>query len=260
MALAVAVMLWVEGSPNKTIRLWPPWADGELSTYVVVRNSADAGGGVGGSGRDGGSGSSSDAAGAPAIGSAQLGVAARGEHTALIFDYYEPGLSKRSEVLVDGSTLKPASSVIRRESAQSGQAVIAADYEPGGGGVTDVGITIASARGTESVRRELGKGVHYDAEQMVHLIRAIPLKGKFTATFSALDTASASPASVIVRVVGKETVRVPAGEFDCWRLDVQGLSMRAWVAVAAPHQLVAIELVARGTKCLLIDYAPDGGA
>jgi len=250
MALAVAVMLWVEGSPNKTIRLWPPWADGELSTYTVVRNSAG-----------GGSGAAADA---PSVGSARLGIAARGEYTALIFDYFEPGLSKRSEVLVDGSTLKPANSVIRRESAQSGQAVITADYEAGGGspsdGATNVEITVTSARGTESVRRELGKGIHYDAEQMIHLVRAMPLKDRFSATFSALDTAGASPASVTVRVVGRETVSVPAGEFDCWRLDMQGLSMRAWVAVAAPHQLVAIELVARGTRCLLTDYAPDGGA
>jgi len=236
MALAVGVFLWAEGSPGRAIRLAAPWAPGELSTYTVVRSGA--------------------AAPAPAIGSAQLGVVSRGEHIGLIFDYHEPELSKRADVTVDAVAFLPVSSIITRESPQSGQAVITADYQA----ADAADIEITSTRGTESVRRELTEGVHYDAEQMVYLLRTMPLKDRFAATFNALDTQGASPASVKVRVVGKETVSVPAGEFECWRLDVQGLSMRAWVAVAAPHQLAIVELVARGTRALLADYVQGGGA
>lgn len=255
MALAVGVMLWAEGSSSRTIRLTPPWAAGEFSDYTVMR-SVSVGGSAG------------DFAAAPAIGRAQLAVADRGDHIALIFDYHDPELAKRSEVIADAASLQPLASVITRESPQAGQAVITTDYSSGGAAPDGTGsagarpaadIEVTSARGVESVRRELPEGVYYDTEQTVQLLRAMPLKQRFAATVNVLDTPGASPISARVRVVGQETVRVPAGEFECWRIDVQGLSMRAWVAITPPHQLVMFELVARGATALLAEYAQGGG-
>jgi hypothetical protein len=263
MALAVGVMLWAEGSPDRTIRLSAPWTAGELSTYTLVRYSGASGvSSVNGVDATNASDGADDAT-APAIGSAELGVVNRGEHVALTFDYHDQGLSERSETTADAATLQPVSSIIRRESPQSGPATITTRYSPAGatpGSSRPVAhIEITSSRGDESVTRELPERVYYDADQMLHLLRAMPLKQRFSATFNALDTLGASPVSARVRVVGRETVRVPAGEFDCWRIDVQGLSMRAWVAVAPPSQLVIFELITRGTRALLTDYAPGGG-
>ena len=46
--------------------------------------------------------------------------------------------------------------------------------------------------------------------------------------------------TVILRVIDRQTVEVPAGTFEAWRLQVRnGRATRvAWINVDAPHQIV----------------------
>ena len=95
----------------------------------------------------------------------------------------------------------------------------------------------------ESARRDLEGNVRWDTEEMMHVIRALPLKERFRASFDVFDPANAAQYSVVVQVTSVETMSTPSGEFRCWRVDVEGLGMRVWVAVEHPYQLVSFELV-----------------
>jgi hypothetical protein len=261
MALAVGIMLWAEGSPGRTIRLAPPWSDGELSRYVVMR-----------------SGSVDES-----IGHAEIGIRVQGDATSLVFDYAEPGFSKRSEVTAETYGLLPSRTIIQRESSEGGIAAITAVYHsaegaaspqrsspqgtvqgtlqstPGTPRISAADVEVVGARGIESARRDLEGNVRWDTEEMMHVIRALPLKERFRASFDVFDPANAAQYSVVVQVTSVETMSTPSGEFRCWRVDVEGLGMRVWVAVEYPYQLVSFELVNRRTVGMLTHYVIGGG-
>ena len=264
MALAVGIMLWAEGSPGRTIRLAPPWSDGELSRYVVMR-----------------SGSVDES-----IGHAEIGIRVQGDATSLVFDYAEPGFSKRSEVTAETYGLLPSRTIIQRESSEGGIAAITAVYHSAEGAASPQRSRRRARRASskapskapraphvspprtwkssapaasESARRDLEGNVRWDTEEMMHVIRALPLKERFRASFDVFDPANAAQYSVVVQVTSVETMSTPSGEFRCWRVDVEGLGMRVWVAVEYPYQLVSFELVNRRTVGMLTHYVIGGG-
>ena len=81
---------------------------------------------------------------------------------------------------------------------------------------------------------------HYDNESSLWLWRTIELAEDYEARYVSVNHFERSQQTVSLRVVDRQTIEVPAGEFDTWRLQLRsGRATRvAWINVEAPHQVV----------------------
>jgi len=75
----------------------------------------------------------------------------------------------------------------------------------------------AVADGKETTREISLDNIAYDNEQVVYLLRRLPLSEGYKATFAVFQVQSGSVLECKVEVAGKERVTVPAGTFDCYK-------------------------------------------
>jgi hypothetical protein len=111
---------------------------------------------------------------------------------------------------------------------------VTAVYSPGQVRVQRVGRT-----GTDTTALD---GVVYDNEEAVHLMRRLPLQVGYKATgsvFASLGSGAVIP--VGLEVVGKETVEVPAGKFDCFRVHLSVVNQDFWFSDDRHRYLVKFE-------------------
>jgi hypothetical protein len=97
----------------------------------------------------------------------------------------------------------------------------------------------------------------YDNEQCVHLLRRLPLEVGYKTTVPII--ASLGGAAVIplgVEVTAKETTRVPAGEFECFKVALSN-AQTFWFSTDAHRYLVQFE--AGGAMAKLVSIAQRGG-
>jgi hypothetical protein len=86
----------------------------------------------------------------------------------------------------------------------------------------------------------------YDDGEVYFLLRAIPFEVGYAATFSDVVVAAAATPKATIRVVGEEQVDVPAGSFNCYKLELSlaGVPQKQyfWYGVDSPHYLVKLEV------------------
>jgi len=233
MAIGIGIMAYTEGDPRRAIRPDPPWQPGEISRLEAR-----------------------DPGGQPLL-TWELGVESRSSQTVLISDREAAGFHERSAVATDHRTLIPARTEFERESVE-GRVNYVAEY-----GSEDVTIRADLPRGHEEAAVKLPERPFYDAEQLVMVIRALPLYDNFRGALRSVVTRAGVQDNVILRVRGRESVSVPAGHFETWRVDIAGTDQSAWIAVARPHQLVRYEERKTGILSELTEYiegtaAPTG--
>lgn len=233
MALGIGIMAYTEGDPRRVIRLDPPWQPGETSR-LEARNPR----------------------GLPLL-TWELSVESRGSHTVLITDQEGSEFHERATVFTDPYTLIPTRTEFERESAE-GHVSYVAEY-----GSEDVMIKASIPGGHEEAAMKLPARPFYDNEQLVMVIRALPLYGNFRGTLKSVLTRAGAQDKVILRVCGRESISVPAGHFETWKVDIAGTDQSAWIAVAPPHQLVRYENRKAGILSELVEYtegvaAPTG--
>jgi len=233
MAIGIGIMAYTEGDPRRAIRLDPPWQPGEVSRLEAR-----------------------DPGGHPLL-TWELSVESRDSQSALITDREAAGFHERAAVIVDPRTLIPARTEFERESVE-GRVDYVAEYGP-----DDVTIKADLPQGHEEAAMKLPARPFYDAEQLIMVIRAIPLSGNFRGTLRSIVTRAGAQDSVILRVRGRESVSVPAGHFETWKVDIAGTDQSAWIAVARPHQLARYEDRKTGILGELTEYmegtaAPTG--
>lgn len=80
----------------------------------------------------------------------------------------------------------------------------------------------------------------YDNEQIIFLLRALPLKTGYRALFQDVATNAAQVFPVAVEVTGEEKVASPAGDFVCWKVTINGggKNITAWYQKDKPKRLV----------------------
>lgn len=81
---------------------------------------------------------------------------------------------------------------------------------------------------------------HYDNEASLWLWRTLAFVEEYEQQYVSVNPVERSQQTVNVRVPLRQTIEVPAGEFDTWRLLIRnGRAVRtAWVNAAPPHQVV----------------------
>jgi hypothetical protein len=135
------------------------------------------------------------------------------------------------DVIVDGKTLKPISSVrsIQNDNPDD-EDLIEVTY-------TEAGASVKVGD------RQTGLSVPehaYDNDTSLFLWRTLPFADGYEASYVTVITNRRSRQDVVLNVRGKETVTVPAGTFECWRLEISTENARqiAWYADTPTRPLV----------------------
>lgn len=150
-----------------------------------------------------------------------------------------------SSVDVDSETFRPISSHWKH--SMFGE--VTAVYSPGQVQVQRVGRT---GTGTTAL-----DGVVYDNEEAVHVMRRLPLQVGYKATVSVFASLGASAVlPVALEVIGKETVEVPAGKFDCLKVHLSVVNQDFWFSDDAHRYLVKFE--SGGISAQLISVTQRG--
>ena len=134
-----------------------------------------------------------------------------------------------STVIVNGQTLKPISST-REIKTDDDDELIEVTY-------TDQGAVIKQGD------KQSGMSVpehSYDNDSSLWLWRTIDFKEDYESAYITLITNRRSRQTVVLEVTGKESVTVPAGTFDAWRLEIRTANARqvAWIADTPRRTLV----------------------
>jgi hypothetical protein len=154
-----------------------------------------------------------------------------GAQTTLSQRYVSETTADSIDVVVDSQTMKPLSSVRRIE-----------NDNPDDEDLIEVTYTEAGA----SVKvgdRQTGLSVPehaYDNDTSLFLWRTLPFADGYEASYVTVITNRRSRQDVVLNVRGKETVTVPAGTFECWRLEISTENARqvAWYADTPTRPLV----------------------
>lgn len=144
-----------------------------------------------------------------------------------------------STVVVDAATLKPrlAERAIQRREPADDEWYLAR-YESGDG---EPRLAITQFSGGSERTRELGlREHHYDSQSSLWIWRTIALAEGFEANYVSVNPRDASQVTARLVLVDRQTIEVPAGSFETWRLQVRnGRDTRiAWIHVEPPHEVV----------------------
>ena len=163
-------------------------------------------------------------------------------------------------VTVDGLTLKPASGSRLITQRAPGDSVDTDEYEWQYLADQEHGsLAVTRQRTDETEERDLSlRENHYDNESSLWLWRTLDLADGYEARYVSVNHLDPSQQTVTVRVTRRQTIDVPAGTFETWRLLVRtGRATRVvWISMASPHEVVQWDngsLVFRLTESVAID-------
>jgi hypothetical protein len=132
------------------------------------------------------------------------------------------GIQVFSRVKADRNTLRPMSSLFRHPLLGHFDATYTSD---------EVTIkTVNRDDGKQSTRKAELNGIYYDNEQSALLFRRLPLAKDFKATIPIFATFAAGAMEIEVEVTALETIDVPVGKFECYRLLLPKLQQTYWIS------------------------------
>jgi len=137
-----------------------------------------------------------------------------------------------SRVKADRNTFRPISSLFWHSALGNIEATYVSDEAI----VNTVGLD-----GKQSTRTIELDGIYYDNEQAMLLFRRLPLAKDFKAKIPICATMGSGAMEIEVEVTGQETIEVPAGTFECYRLLVLKLQQIFWISTDEHRYLVKFE-------------------
>jgi hypothetical protein len=192
-----------------------PWVDGEsLKLQITLENGLEIGAFV-------------FSANAAQEGGKDIWVTSLGRYIMLEV------IQAFSRVKADRQTFRPLSSFFRHPKLGQFEAAYAS---------TEVTLkTITGGDGKERTRKIELNGIHYDNEQSVKLLRRLPLENGFQATMPLFATFTEGALAYKVEVTARETIEVPAGTFECYRVEFPELQQTYWISADAHRYPVKFE-------------------
>jgi hypothetical protein len=195
------------GPPASDVAGPAPWPDAESLDYKLVNDAGKE------------------------LARGTLSVAALGATTKLSQKFESETTADSIDVIVDSKTLKPVSSVrtIDNENPDD-EDLIEVTY-------TEAGASVKVGD------RQTGLSVPehaYDNDTSLFLWRTLPFADGYEASYVTIITNRRNRQDVVLNVRGKESVTVPAGTFECWRLEISTENARqvAWYADTPSRPLV----------------------
>ncbi|MEZ4830620.1 MAG: DUF3108 domain-containing protein [Caldilineaceae bacterium] len=144
------------------------------------------------------------------------------------------GVSETATVTVQSLGYLPLHSLTVRNSSGA-QEIVEADHDRG-----QVDITITNQQGATVYERVNVPSDSRDERTLLPLLRTLPLRQGYAANINSVYPLTGFTERFSIRILGSETVTVPAGTFDTWQIELKTTdrATRAWVGKEAPHPLV----------------------
>jgi hypothetical protein len=183
-----------------------PWRSGENAVYVLKqKNSGEV------------------------VGRTTLAVSNSGGGVELTQSFANETASDVSSVVADAQTLKPVSATRKIKNPKDNRE-LQVTYSQQGALIKD-----GDKQSGISVPEHA-----YDNDASLFLWRTLDFKDGYQARYITVITNRRTKQDVSLRVRGKETVRVPAGEFTAWRLEIEAedANQVAWIADTPARTLV----------------------
>ncbi|MEA4882426.1 MAG: hypothetical protein VB144_01980 [Clostridia bacterium] len=207
LAIGAGIIAYTNGDPRRTLQLEAPYAPGEASRFE------------------------SRIEGRP-FASWELRVEADGEGAALVSDKQGGDFHEQATVFVAPDYLTPVRTEFIRDSSEGRAAYTALFHE------NEVAITASLPSGVQDKMIAPPAQPCFDLEQAPMLIRAIPFRRGYRATFNTVISRLGITGTLTVHVVKKETISVPAGRYTAWAVELKGTGVTVWVGVDPPHPIV----------------------
>ncbi len=196
--------------PTSDIVTVIPWQAPEESHYILVNNDGDQ------------------------LATGVHTIEKDGDTYVLTTKYESPnGNTDTTVVTVDAQTLKPISSERQIDNDNpNDEDHISVKY-------TDTDALIITSGGDKQTGLEL-KDHSYDNDMSLFLWRTIKFEDGYEASYNTVITNRRTQQQVVVHVLGKEKVTVPAGDFDAWKVEIVSSNARqhAWYADTPERTLV----------------------
>jgi hypothetical protein len=111
------------------------------------------------------------------------------------------------------------------------------------------------------IEAELGGPLFADGAGMSSVIAALPLADGYATTYRNFDVQKAKEKLVQLRVAGSESVTVPAGTFDAWKVEVEPVGepgkMTIWIDKASRKSVkTSAVLAAMGGAVMTSELVP----
>ena len=145
-----------------------------------------------------------------------------------------------SQVDADKTTFQPLKSIFRHTLLGD----IECEYTPSSAIVT----VFKNGKKMSSNTVALDK-IYYDNEQAYHVFQRLPLTEGYKGMIPIFTSVSATKLELPVDVAAKETVEVPAGKFECYKLHLGIVNQDFWISTDANRFIVKFE--AGGVTCEL---------
>lgn len=164
-------------------------------------------------------------------------------------------------VVTEETTLRPIASERTVHNVEEGSNTIyTADY-----GVERVTLVARSGSHRNETERDLPAASaevpepgYYDDASLFWLVRGAPLDAGFDRTFLDVNPGNARTVRVQLVVTGGETVTVPAGTFDAWRVELRtgSITQIMWVEKMSPRRVVLARIEGEFHELRSIPTAP----
>jgi hypothetical protein len=232
--LAACSLAEEDSLPTQDVFASIPWTVGEEASYTILDNDDKV------------------------LGTGVLRIDEEDGQLRLSQHYQNPDFDDRSSVLVDAESLKPIEAE-RTITGEDGVLRIEVHYSDG---VAEIE-RVAKEEGKEEERRidRLDVPEHaYDTGASLFLWRTIPMQVDYRAAYRSMATAVVGRSQenkVTLRVLRQETVEVPAGTFEAWRLEIRapGVRQTAWFAADSARRLLKYD---NGQNTFLLESVKEG--
>jgi hypothetical protein len=210
--LAIAVLLFAvacgggEDIPQSDIVNAIPWKGNESLSYVLKDKKGNV------------------------VGHEKLSIAMSGGSTEMTQDFDDgKGATDVSVVTADSQTLKPQKATRKIENPKD-KRELEATY-------SDAGVLIKD--GDKQSGLKVPEHA-YDNDSSLFLWRTLDFKDGYKGAYVSMINNRRTKQDVTLKVTGKETVKVPAGEFTAWKLEIEGenATQKAWFADTPTRPLV----------------------
>src|SRR5581483_716342 len=164
------------------------------------------------------------------VGHETLSVAVNGSSTDLTQSFDSgKGATDVSVVTVDSQTLKPQKATRKIDNSKD-KRELEATY-------SEQGVLIKDGDKQSGIKVPEHA---YDNDASLFLWRTIDFKDGYKGAYVTMITNRRTRQDVTIKVVGKETVRVVAGEFTAWRVEIEGenATQKAWFTDTPAHTLL----------------------
>lgn len=187
-----------------------PWTDGEQTSYRIEDQKGNL------------------------VGSGKL-TAKRDSDAWILKQNYTLGSANDDiAIRVRIDNLKPISEK-RTISTPQGKTVITTLY-----GDSELAITAKTPQGDEKSATIDVPQDAYDNDEALFLWRTLPFAVGYSTSYINIVAANALKPTITLTVTGKEEIEVPAGNFNCYKLELSaaGSKQYLWYGVDPPHYLI----------------------